>query len=175
MLARRAADDLPPASPAVIAEGVRRPAALQLGERQLGQLRQKRQELVDELRSLIASRGSAPDDSGTGRKINALDRERIAVEAEIDKLRASLAPVLAARGALVADALRPRDQDAARRVVQAIAEIREAMADMNEIGAAVRAAGGDVGDWGAMLAFGGTAWLGGLEAEARRKLTESSE
>jgi hypothetical protein len=164
----RAADDLPPPSAAVIAEGVRRPAALQLGERQLGQLREKRQQLLDELRALIASRGSAPDDSGVARRINALDRDRLAAETQIDKLRASLAPARAARGAQVADALRPRHQDAARRIVQAVGEIREAVSIMNECGAAVREAGGDLEDWSVMQSYGGLSMLGGMEAEARR-------
>jgi predicted nucleic acid-binding Zn-ribbon protein len=168
------ADALPAPTPAAIAAGVRRHAELQAGELQLSRLSNRIGELRDQQRSVIAAHHGDLDGTDFGREVNRLAKEAEALEQQAHALRAQLAPARRTHAERVAAALRPQHQDAARRVVRAIAQIREAVAEMNEIGMAAGEAGGDLGDWTPMLGFGGTAWLGAMEAEARRKLAESS-
>src|SRR5438067_2500698 len=90
----------PGPSPAVVAAGVRRPAALQAAEFQLAALRNERAAVLGATQRAIADKTDL--DGGAGKKeIAELIARRIEIEATTDALRRKIAPARAAHGAAV--------------------------------------------------------------------------
>ena len=154
--------ETPPPSPAEIAAGVRVGAAFQVARARLAELRQRRDALGEEARTL---RGQLDRPGSTApMRIAEIEDELRRLADEITVGRRAAAPMRAKRAAAVVEALRPTRVDAAHRLLHAAADLRAALATLAETVHELEVAGGEVAHerWTAPDA------LGHLEAEARR-------
>lgn len=132
-------------SPAALASRVRRPARLALAERELAGLRKRREELrVIEREALAGDSDVLPI-----RRIravadaNAAAEERAEVDAKVRELRAEIRPLRVDHAEAVRDAVAVVTVPAAQRALDALADLREAVAVLDEAGDHVRRAGGE--------------------------------
>jgi len=154
--------ETPPPSPAAIAASVRGGAAFQVTRARLAEIRQRRDALGEEARTL---RGQLDRPGSTApMRIAEIEHELQRLADEITAARRAAAPMRAKRAAAVAEALRPIRSDAARRLLVAAADLRAALATLAETVHEHEMAGGEAGyeRWIA------PSELGHLEAAARR-------
>lgn len=130
-----------PPSIASIAAGVARTAKHERAEQALADLRAKRANHRHEATALAASAQSGTS-TAIRRRAEAMEREAAQIEADIAAARQTLAPLRAAHKAAVADTLAGMSREASQAVLTALADLRAAVAVLDDIDAAMIAAGG---------------------------------
>lgn len=125
-----------------IVNSIPRGARLQAAEARLSSLRQRRDEIATEIRTLIA----APRQPGAGAPdLTPLEAERVQVETEITGLRREITAPRAAYAERVRDALLPLRREAAARALAALNALDLATDVMIQVHQAVEQCGLDLG------------------------------
>jgi hypothetical protein len=154
---------------AEIAGAVRRPSELQVAEHRLRGLRQRRTELWEQQRGLIAQhRGAGGAEAATlAREIRRLGAELSEIEAEIVEQRRALAPMRERYQADLMAALGPARRSDAEAARLALVEFRTHMARLREAAETVAAAG-SLAPMAAAVPWSLPAELGPIEAALRQ-------
>lgn len=118
-------------------------AQLQMAELALRRLRQKRDQLLAE-RNELAREYRVAEDRGraTGKaRIDDLEKQIQEIEREISAARPAVSAMRVQRATKVAQALRPVQQEAARKAVAAITTLHDAVATLAEVADILRRSG----------------------------------
>lgn len=129
-------------SPAAIARSVNLGPRMQLAERRLVQLRERRREVEESIRELIANRNDL-NRTQADKAIIAAQKDSSKLHSEIRAVRVELAPLRAERGQRVTEALAAVRREAGGRIVAAIDELIDAATTLAEANQEIRRAAGD--------------------------------
>jgi malate synthase len=130
-------------SVAEIVATVDKPAALKIADETFQKLRQRRSDLLEEMKLLIANKPSRGNTHRIDAEIHKLQTDAAEMVDAITEARAARAPHRRAYGAAVMTALAPYRRSAAARVLEIIAELHAAVDELAEMRVEIVRAGGE--------------------------------
>jgi FtsZ-binding cell division protein ZapB len=166
MLMKTPMSELPKASAAELAAGVKKSREQIALEAEHEELRRQRNQLQENMRALIGQLGKVggSDQVLLEKRVKALSSEKSSIDDRIYELRRRLAPLREVHANRVRETLAPREAEAAKQLLAGVLQMRAAITLLAECSDEVMKQGGGL-DWNKPMLPDA---IGHLEAYARR-------